>query len=216
MTTSSTGAQLSGLTGFFANLIDSLGEVGVGVLTLVETMIPPVPSEVVLPLSGFLAQQGRLSLLWVMVASTLGSLVGAWVFYALGAVLGLGRSITLLAKIPLLDRDDLTDASDWFHRHGSASVFFGRFVPGVRSLISLPAGAQRLPLVPFTIATAAGSGIWNAALVGAGYALGTQWSSVGSYVSTISNIVIAGLVVAIVVLLVVRARRRRGAETAAD
>ena len=213
MTASSADAQLSGLTGFFANLIDSLGEVGVGILTLVETIIPPVPSEVVLPLSGFLAQQGRLSLLWVMVASTLGSLVGAWVFYALGAVLGLGRSITLLAKIPLLERDDLNEASDWFHRHGPASVFFGRFVPGVRSLISLPAGAQRLPLVPFT---AVGSGIWNAALVGAGYALGTQWSSVGSYVSTISNIVIAGLVVAVVVILVVRARRRRGAGTAAD
>lgn len=203
--------DLTGITKFFADLIDRLGEVGVGVLTLVETVIPPVPSEVVLPLSGFLAQQGRLSALWVLVASTLGSLVGAWVFYGLGAMLGLERSIALLAKVPLLDAEDLRSASDWFHRHGRGSVFFGRFVPGVRSLISLPAGAQRMPLVTFSVATAIGSGIWNAALVGAGYALGTQWDTVGRYASTISNVVIVLLAVLLVIVLLRRSRRRRQA-----
>lgn len=208
-TATGTTGDLTGVTGFFADLIDTLGEVGVGVLTLLETIVPPVPSEVVLPLSGFLAHQGRLSLVWVLIASTLGSLLGAWAFYALGAALGLERSITVLAKVPLVDRRDLEKASDWFTRHGDGSVFFGRFVPGVRSLISLPAGAQRMPLIRFTLATAAGSGVWNALLVGAGYVLSTQWDTVGSYASAISNGLVVLGVVLVGAVLVRRARQRR-------
>jgi membrane protein DedA with SNARE-associated domain len=200
--------DLTGLTGLFARLIDGTGEVGVGVLTLVETVVPPVPSEIVLPLSGFLAQQGRLAIVWVLLAATLGSLAGAFAFYGLGAALGLERSVRLLSKVPLLDREDLEAASDWFGRHGRGSVFFGRFVPGVRSLISLPAGAQRMPLGLFTACTALGSALWNSLLVGAGYALGTQWSTVGGYVSTASDVVI-GLLVAVTVVTLVRRRRRR-------
>jgi membrane protein DedA with SNARE-associated domain len=212
--------DLTGVTGLFAGLIDRLGEVGVGVLTFVETVVPPVPSEIVLPLSGFLAQQGRLAVVWVLIASTVGSLVGAWAFYALGAALGLERSIALLTKVPLIDREDLEAASTWFHRHGRGSVFFGRFVPGVRSLISLPAGAQRMPLGVFSLCTAAGSALWNGLLVGAGYALGTQWATVGQYVSTASNIVIVLIVVVTVATLLRRHRRRRSTgsrpETASD
>ena len=205
-----TGADgLTGITGFFADLIDASGEVGVGFLTLVETVVPPVPSEVVLPLSGFLAQQGRLALVWVLVAATVGSVLGAWIFYSLGAAWGLERSIGVLSRVPLLDREDLEGASDWFARHGSGSVFFGRFVPGVRSLISLPAGAQRMPWLPFTLFTAAGSALWNGALVAAGYALGTQWETVGGYVGTASNIVLGALVVIGVAVLWRRSRRRR-------
>jgi membrane protein DedA with SNARE-associated domain len=204
--------DLTGITGVFAGLIDRLGEVGVGVLTLVETVIPPVPSEIVLPLSGFLAQQGRLAIVWVLVASTVGSLLGAWAFYLLGAVLGLDRSVTLLSRVPLIDREDLEAASTWFHRHGRGSVFFGRFVPGVRSLISLPAGAQRMPLGVFSVCTAAGSALWNGLLVGAGYALGTQWATVGRYVSTGSDIVIVLIVVLTIGTLARRHRRRRSTE----
>ncbi len=216
-TASDAVGDLTGLTGVFARLLESMGEVGVGVLTLVETLVPPIPSEIVLPLSGFLAQQGRLAIVWVMVAATLGSLVGAWGFYALGAKLGLERSIRLLSRVPLLDREDLEAASDWFARHGRGSVFFGRFVPGVRSLISLPAGAQRMPLGLFTACTALGSALWNSLLVGAGYALGSQWSTVGGYVSTASDVAIGLLVATTVVTLVRRRRRRRrAAEEAAD
>lgn len=204
---SSTG--LTGVTGLFADLIAAVGEPGVGVLTFVETIVPPVPSEVVLPLAGFLTEQGRLSLLWVLVASTAGSLTGAWVFYGLGAALGLERSIAVLARVPLLDREDLQSASCWFDRHGRGSVFFGRFVPGVRSLISLPAGAHRMSLASFTLLTAVGSVIWNGVLVGAGYVLGTQWERVGAVVGTASNVVLVLLAVAAVALLARRAARRR-------
>ncbi|RPF28028.1 DedA family protein [Georgenia muralis] len=207
--TAATPGDLTGISALFVELIDRLGEVGVAVLTLVETVIPPVPSEVVLPLSGFLAQQGHLSVLWVLVASTVGSLVGAWIFYGLGAALGLERSAALVAKVPLVDREDVVGASDWFHRHGRGAVLFGRLVPGVRSLISLPAGAQRMPMATFSVATAIGSGVWNAILVGAGYALGTQWDTVGAYASTFSNVVIVVLVIALLVALRRRARRRR-------
>ncbi len=204
-----TTGGLTGITGFFADLIASLGEVGVGLLTFVETVIPPVPSEVVLPLAGFLSQQGRLSLIGVLVASTAGSVVGALTFYALGALLGLDRSIALLSRVPLVDRGDLQRASAWFHRHGTASVLLGRVVPGVRSLVSLPAGAQRMPLATFILLTAVGSGVWNTLLVGAGYAFATQWDLVGRWASTASNVVVVGLLVLAVLALVRRARRRR-------
>lgn len=209
VTTSPAPAELGGVTGLFADVIAAVGSVGVGLLTLVETVIPPIPSEIVLPLAGFLAQQGELSLVGVVVAATLGSLVGAWFFYALGARLGLERAIRLLSRVPLLDREDLVEASDWFARHGRGSVFFGRFVPGVRSLVSLPAGAQRMDLLTFTLATAAGSALWNCLLVGAGYALGTQWQRVGHVVGVVSDVVLVGLAVLAVVLLVRRARRRK-------
>lgn len=206
---------LTGITGFFANLIASLGEVGVGLLTYVETVVPPVPSEVILPLAGFLSQQGRLSFAGVVVASTVGSVLGALTFYALGALLGLQRSITLLSRMPLMDREDLEHASAWFSRHGRSSVLLGRLVPGVRSLVSLPAGAQRMPLATFTLFTAVGSGVWNLLLVGAGYAFATQWDVVGRWASTLSNVVVVALVVLAAVALVRRARRRRPAGRAA-
>lgn len=206
--TTTATAGLTGITGFFADLIDRAGEVGVGVLTFVETVVPPIPSEVVLPLAGFLAQQGRLSLLWVVVASTAGSVLGALAFYALGAALGLDRSIRVLARIPLLDAEDLRSASDWFGRHGRGSVLFGRLVPGVRSLISLPAGAQRMSLPWFTACTTLGSAAWNAVLVGLGYALGTQWARVGGIASTVSNVVVVLVAVVAVVVLVRRSLRR--------
>lgn len=200
---------LTGITGWFADLITALGEPGVGVLTFVETVVPPVPSEVVLPLSGFLAQQGQLSLAWVIIASTLGSLAGAWVFYGLGAALGLDRTIALLARIPLVDRGDLERASDWFERHGAWSVFFGRFVPGIRSVVSIPAGVQRMSPLVFTVGTTLGSLSWNTALVGLGYALGTQWDVVGSWASTASNVIVVALALFLVIALVRRHARRR-------
>lgn len=200
--------DLTGVTGALADLIGRAGEAGVGALTLLETLIPPIPSEVVLPLSGFLVQRGQLTLGWVIVAATLGSVLGAWIFYALGARLGLDRSISALARVPLMDEQDLRRAAAWFHRHGRGAVFYGRLIPGIRSLISLPAGAQRMPLAGFTLATAAGSLVWTSLLVGAGYAAGSSWAKVGSYASGLSNLVIVLLLATTVATLIVRARRR--------
>ena len=209
---SSSGDGLTGLSGFVADVIAALGAWGVGLLTLVETVFPPIPSEVVLPLAGFLSQQGRMGVVPVLVAATLGSVTGAWLLYTAAAKLGQERATRLLCRLPLMEPDDVDRAEGWFNRHGRAAVFFGRLVPGVRSLISLPAGSTGMPMASFLVFTAAGSGLWNSLLVGAGYALGTQWHRVERYAGLFDNVVIA-VIVGVVLWAVVRRllrNRRRG------
>lgn len=204
--------QLDGLVGIAARVIDALGEVGVGVLTLVETIFPPIPSEVVLPLAGFLASLGSMNIVLALIAATLGAYLGALILYALGAKLGLDRSVRLLSKLPLVDAEDFEKSAEWFSRHGRSSVFFGRLIPGVRSLVSLPAGATRMPIWQFSLFTALGSALWNGLLIGLGAALGSQYELIDQYSAVLDYIVIA-VVVGIVVWLVVRRirRGRRGA-----
>lgn len=208
---SSSPAELPGLSGWVASVMDSLGEPGVAALTALETVFPPIPSEVVLPLAGFLSRQGSLSLPLVLVAATVGSLVGALALYALGAWLGHDRATTVLARLPLVDREDVDRASDWFDRHGRAAVFFGRLVPGVRSLVSLPAGANRMPLPTFTLYTVAGSLLWNGLLVGAGAWLGDRWEQVDQYAGWIDKVFVAALVLVLAWAVVRRLRGRRAA-----
>ena len=205
--------ELTGLLGWAERVMVTLGEWGVGVLVLLETVFPPLPSEVVLPLAGFLTSQGGLSLPLVIAASTIGAYLGALGLYGLGAALGRDRSARMLAKLPLVDREDFERAGDWFDRHGRSSIFFGRLIPGVRSLISLPAGAQRMNLATFSAFTVAGTAVWNGVLIGLGVALGTQYALVDRYSSYINYAlyaVIAGLLVALVVRRVRRAQERPG------
>ena len=201
---------LSGITGWVADVIATLGEVGVGLLTALETVFPPIPSEVVLPLAGYLAQRGRLDVVWLLVAATFGSLLGSLVLYGLGARLGADRSTRLLAKLPLVEERDVERAIEWFERHGTSAVFLGRLVPGVRSFISLPAGVQRMSLVRFSVLTVGGSLVWNVALVGAGMALGTQWKRVEQF-STLIDVVLVGALVLLVGGAVLRRLRKRRA-----
>jgi membrane protein DedA with SNARE-associated domain len=201
--------ELTGIAGFAARGIDALGEWGVGLFTFAETIIPPIPSEVILPLAGFLTKQGTMSLALVFVTSTLGAYAGALLLYWLGAKLGLERSIRGLSRIPLMDREDFEKAADWFQRHGRSAVFFGRFLPGVRSLISLPAGAEKMNLASFSLFTIAGSGLWNALLIGLGVLLGAQYRLIGEYSKYLNYAVYAALA-ATVAWLSVRAYRRQG------
>ncbi|SDS36942.1 membrane protein DedA, SNARE-associated domain [Friedmanniella luteola] len=204
-----TTLELTGLLGWAERVITALGEWGVGLLVLLETVFPPLPSEVILPLAGFLTAQGAISLPLVVVAATLGAWSGALVLYALGARLGLERSIRVLARLPLVEREDFERASAWFERHGRASIFFGRLIPGVRSLISLPAGAARMPLPVFTVFTLAGSGVWNALLIGAGAALGGSYGTVARYADVLNYVVYAALAALVAWLVVRRVRRGR-------
>lgn len=201
--------ELPGLLGWAERVITALGEWGVGLLVLLETVFPPLPSEVILPLAGFLTSQGAINLPLVVVAATLGAWLGALLLYALGARLGLERSIRVLARLPLVDREDFERASAWFGRHGRASIFFGRLVPGVRSLISLPAGAARMPLPTFTLFTVAGSGLWNTLLIGAGAALGESYATVARYADLLNYLVYAALALLVGWLVVRRLRRSR-------
>lgn len=190
-------SELTGLVGWIADVIELLGAVGVGVLTLAEVFFPPIPSELVLPMAGFLAGQGRLHLVAAVVASTVGSTFGALALYWLAAAWGNERVRQLLGALPLMEPRDLDRAEEWFDRHDRSSVFIGRLVPGVRSLISLPAGFRRMPLGSFIALTAVGSAIWNTLLVAAGYLLGNRWRSVGQYSDWLNYAVIALLLGAV-------------------
>ncbi|MEU1603671.1 DedA family protein [Micromonospora matsumotoense] len=173
--------RFTGLTGWVAGVIDSLGAVGVAFLVALESIIPPIPSEIVLAMAGYLAAEGRFHLAVIVLAATVGSLVGALVLYWLGAALGEERLKRWLDHIPLVDREDLEKADRWFERHGRWAVLIGRLVPVVRSLVSVPAGANRMPMGEFVLLTTLGSGVWNALIVGLGYTLGSRWQDVEKY-----------------------------------
>ncbi len=190
-------------------LMRAIGAPGVGVATALETVFPPVPSEVVLPLAGFTASQGHYGFIAAVAWATAGSLVGALLLYYAGAVWGVERLYALADRLPLVSHDDVERSIDWFERHGRTAVFVGRFVPGVRSLISIPAGVHRMPLVPFTLWTTLGSLIWNAALIGAGYELGAQWHVVERWIGEASNAIYVVLGVALAVVAAKRVRKRR-------
>jgi membrane protein DedA with SNARE-associated domain len=205
--------ELTGIVGLAAQAIEALGEWGVGLLTLAESVFPPIPSEVILPLAGFLTQQGNMNIVLVFATSTLGAYLGALLLYWLGARLGLERSIRGLSKLPLVEREDFEHAADWFKRHGRSAVFLGRLVPGVRSLVSLPAGAQGMPLMTFSLFTVAGSGLWNALLIGLGALLGEQYHLIQQYSRFLNYAVYAALAGAVLWLVFRRTRKGKGSDT---
>jgi membrane protein DedA with SNARE-associated domain len=161
-----------GITGFLLDLVERLGAVGVGFAILLETVIPPIPSEAVLGLAGVLINDGRLSVVPVVLFATLGSILGAVFFYYVGRALGPRRSHAFLDRLPLVETADVDRTFAWFERHGRSAVFFGRMVPIVRSFISVPAGVVRMPFGQFVLYSTAGSLIWNSLLIGLGVALG--------------------------------------------
>ena len=158
-----------GITGFLLDLVNSLGPVGVGLSILLETIIPPIPSEAVLGLAGVLIRSGDMNVVAVILFATLGSIIGAIFFYYLGLALGPRRSHAFLDRLPLVETEDVDKTFAWFERHGRSAVFFGRMVPIVRSFISVPAGVVRMPLGQFLLFTTAGSLIWNSVLVTLGW-----------------------------------------------
>ena len=207
-------AELTGLAGVATDVMDALGEVGVGVLVLGENVFPPIPSEVVLPLAGYLASRGRMDLLLVVVAATVGSVLGALLLYEVGARTGRDRVRRLVDRMPLLELEDMDKAEGWFDRHGQSSVLIGRCIPVVRSLISLPAGVAGMPRWRFLVLTTIGSGLWNAVFVVSGYALGEQFDEIERYSGWLNTAVYLAIAV-LLALGLRRVLRRRRAERAA-
>jgi membrane protein DedA with SNARE-associated domain len=201
--------ELQGLAGWVASVIEALGEIGVGLLVALENVIPPIPSEIVLSLAGYLAERGRLNLLLVFVAATAGSVGGALALYWLGYALGEERLRRWLDRIPLVDPDDLNKADRWFERHAKSAVLVGRCAPVVRSLISIPAGANHMPLAQFTLLTTIGSGVWNALFIGGGYLLGERWQQLERYSHWFDYVVFAFFAVTVGWWVVNKMRRRR-------
>ncbi|GAB1818899.1 hypothetical protein HerbRD11066_20630 [Herbidospora sp. RD11066] len=196
--------------------MESLGAPGAGLAIALENLFPPLPSEVILPLAGFTASQGEMRLLDVLLWTTAGSVAGALALYWIGALLGRDRTLALAARIPLLKLSDIDRTEAWFLRHGRKTVFFGRMIPIFRSLISIPAGVERMPLGIFTLLTTLGSLVWNTIFVLAGYALGENWSLVETYAGVGSKVVLAVVALAVLVFAVVRVIERRKGRHAAD
>jgi membrane protein DedA with SNARE-associated domain len=204
-------SQLGGLTGWVASVIESLGEVGVGLLVALENLIPPIPSEIVLSMAGYLAHEGRVNLVLVWIAATAGSVGGALALYWLGYALGEDRLKRWLDHIPLVDSDDLNTADRWFEKHEKSAVLLGRCAPVVRSLVSIPAGANHMKLGLFTLLTAIGSGVWNAIFVGGGYALGSRWDRLEQYANYFDYAIYAFFAVTIISWVTKKVRKRRRA-----
>ncbi len=192
-------------------VVDSIGEVGVGVLIALENLFPPIPSEVILPLAGFRAERGELDLILAWAAATVGALVGALVLYAVGAWVGSERLHELAGKrwFVVLSQRDYERGERFFERHGGKIVLLGRCVPLVRSVVSIPAGVARMSLVRFCAYTLAGSAVWNALFIGAGYQLGQNYERVEGWVSPIAYAVLAAFVVWVAWLTSRKIRRLR-------
>lgn len=197
------------IVGWAVRVMGALGGPGVALLLFLENLFPPIPSEVILPLAGVTAGQGTHSY-WVILAWTLvGSLIGAWLLYFIGHALGATRVRRIFEWIPLLDGEDFDASVAWFQRHGTAGIFFGRMVPAVRSVISIPAGIYGMPLPKFTALTLAGSAIWNTIFVSFGFYLGENWHVIEPWTDVLSLVVYAVLVLLLVWFVVQRIRRNR-------
>ncbi|MFE5241376.1 MULTISPECIES: DedA family protein [unclassified Streptomyces] len=206
LTYSASPQEASGIAGWATELVETMGGPGAGLAIALENLFPPLPSEVILPLTGFAAGQGVLSLASALFWTTLGSVVGAVALYWIGAAFGRERMHTVWGKLPLVKASDLVRTEEWFAKHGTKAVFFGRMVPIFRSLISVPAGVERMPLHVFVALTTLGSLIWNSVLVMAGYWLGDRWETVGTYVGFASKAVLALAVLAVVAYVASRLR----------
>ena len=189
--------MLGDLATWVQDVIERLGAVGVALLVVLENVFPPIPSEIVLPFAGFVAQRGDGSVLVMIVAATIGAVVGALVLYGVAALIGPARLTAFISRFGRwfgVKPADLARAEAWFDRHAVAAVLLGRCVPLIRSVVSVPAGFRRMRLAPFVVLTAIGSAVWNTALIGAGAILGDQWERVEPYVAVLQWIVIASIV----------------------
>ncbi|GGN69003.1 DedA family protein [Nocardia rhizosphaerihabitans] len=214
METTGTSTELTGIAGWAVELMEQLGGLGAGIAIALENLFPPLPSEVILPLAGFTASRGRFSLAEVLLWTTLGSVVGALALYGFGAALGRDRLRRIVDRLPLVRLSDLDRTEDWFARHGDKAVFFGRMIPIFRSLISIPAGIERMPRARFTLLTTAGSLLWNTVFVLAGFALGENWHLVETYAGILQKAVLVAVLVAVSVFVIRRLRQPRAQSTA--
>ncbi|ALF52349.1 alkaline phosphatase [Nostoc piscinale CENA21] len=198
---------------WITNTINSLGYVGIALLMFVENLFPPIPSELIMPLAGFTARAtpDRLNIFGVFFAGLVGSVAGALVWYYPGKFFGeqrLKRWADQYGKWLTISSKDITKAKHWFDSQGSKTVLIGRLVPGIRTLISVPAGMSDMPLLPFLFYTTLGSAAWVGLLTYSGYVLGSQYELVDKYLAPVSKIVLGTLVLAFVVWILKRRRKR--------
>ena len=203
---------LSSLATWVQDVIEQLGYLGVALLVVLENVFPPIPSEIVLPFAGFVAQRGSDSVVLMILAATVGSVIGALIMYWIAAIIGDERLHAFTRKFGKwvqIREADLTRAEEWFDRHAMSAVLVGRCVPLIRSVVSIPAGFRRMKLIPYIAYTFLGSLVWNIALVGAGAVLGENWERVEPVVATFQWIVIVVILAGLARVAYVVVQRRR-------
>ena len=199
----------SGLAGLVADIMGSVGLLGVGLILAVETILPFLPSEVALPLAGFSAERGDFGLVPVIIAATIGSVGGALILYWISLKFGLERTRAVLSRVPFVTEHDIDKGVAWFARNDAAAVFLGRMVPGIRSLISIPAGVEKMRVSRFLLYTTAGSLLWNIIWIVAGYQLGDNWHRVEKYAGYLKYALVIAVVAAVAWFVVYKVRARR-------
>ncbi len=214
--------MLGDLATWVQDVINQFGYFGVALLVIIENVFPPIPSEIVLPFAGFVAQQGfsaaqsDTTVIGMMIAATVGSVVGALILYFVSAAIGPDRLRAFVEKFGKwfgVKPADLVRAEAWFDRRSFVAVLVGRCVPLIRSIVSIPAGFRRMKLTNFILLTAIGSAVWNIALIGAGAVLKDQWDRVGDYVGVFQWVVILAIVVFVVRFVISLVKRRRTGAT---
>ena len=182
------------------NILD-MGYMGIFLLMMIESSFIPFPSELVLIPAGYLAQQGEMNVFLIFLASLLGSLVGAFINYFLA--LFIGRELLMrYGKYFFISNSAMEKMERFFDAHGPISTFTGRLIPGIRQLISIPAGISRMPLIPFTLYTALGAGIWSIVLIALGYVLGENKELITTYLHQISLVMFGAIIVLITVYII--------------
>jgi membrane protein DedA with SNARE-associated domain len=186
---------------FIIGLITQWSYFGIFLLMVAENLFPPIPSELIMPFAGYIAANGELNALGVLIAGTLGSLIGTSAWYFAARLLGLDRFVWLcnkLGRIATLSEDDIDKADHWFKRHGIWAVLIGRLIPAIRTLISVPAGLAAMPFGQFLLISAGGTLVWTAILTASGYLLQANFHAVEAWVDPVSTAVV---VLAVVIYL---------------
>jgi membrane protein DedA with SNARE-associated domain len=199
------------LTEWIPQIMNQMGYLGIAILMFLENLFPPIPSELIMPLAGFTVSQGKMEFLPAVIAGVVGTVLGAYPWYYLGKVVSEERLEHLADKYGKwisVSAKDIHKANNWFNRHGGKAVFLCRLVPGVRTLISLPAGINGMPLLPFTLYSTVGTTLWVGFLTAIGYKLGNNYELVDEYLGPVSKIVLASLII-FFLLWVARKRLRR-------
>ncbi|MDW4497225.1 DedA family protein [Sulfitobacter sp. D35] len=186
-------------------LLQQAGYFGIAFLMFAENVFPPIPSELIMPLAGFLVHRGDLGFVPTMLAGMAGSIAGAWIWYFAAMKFKRRRVRRLISNHGrwfTMTLEDLDRAEDWFERHGRMAVLVGRLLPGVRTLISVPAGLTGMPQGTFLLLTAVGTTVWVGILTLAGMLLGSQYDLVQQWLNPVSNILFGALALIYVYRLV--------------
>jgi Uncharacterized membrane-associated protein len=192
------------MQGWIVSVMNQFGYIGIALLIAIENIFPPIPSEVILTFGGFMTTVTEMKIWGVILSATVGSVLGAVVLYGVGRWLNPRRLESWLdgriGKMLHFKKEDVSRAGKWFAHHGKTTVFFCRFIPIVRSLISIPAGMARMNLGVFLLLTTLGTAIWNTVLVFAGAFLGQSWEVAVGYINAYTNIFVAICAVAVIAL----------------